>query len=478
MNGTSLTEIVAHSGGQLVGRPSSNSDRLRVFGISHDSRGVRNNDLFACIPGEKHDGHLYAAEAVKAGAAALLVERELDSAVPQIIVPDVRKALGPIAATINGHPSKHLKVVGVTGTAGKTTTAHALTQILRSCGLNATAIGTLDGARTTPEAPELQSSLAHLLDGGTDWVCMEVSSHGLELGRVDGTDFVAAMFTNLSPEHLDFHGDMDRYFAAKSTLFDERSQMAVVSIGDEWGRRLAHVLSASRDVVEVDPNLIQDPQITANGARFVWREKEITTPLIGYFNLLNLLLAAETLNALGFEPAAIARGLQLVDPVRGRMEPVLVAGSDLRVLVDYSHKPEALSQALKAARSIAAGRVWVVFGAGGDRDREKRPLMGEVANDLADEVIITSDNPRSENPSDIADEILVGAGAGSTKSRIILDRAEAIRSVIGEAKSGDLILVAGKGHETHQTIGAQRRPFDDALICQQALLQRVEGDGR
>ena len=475
MTGASLAEIVAQSGGQLLTQSPSTIGEVRLSGVSHDSRTVRRGDLFACISGDQHDGHLYATEALKAGASALLVERELDDAVPQIVVPNVRKSLGPIAASIYGEPSQQLKVVGVTGTAGKTTTAHALAAILKSCGENSRSIGTLDGPRTTPEAPELQRSLAELLDTGTDWVCMEVSSHGLELGRVDGTHFAAAIFTNLSFEHLDFHGDMDQYFRVKRRLFDERTDTAVVSVGDEWGRRLARELSASRDVVEVDPHLIQDPRMTKDGSTFVWRSEEIETSLIGYFNLVNLLMAAETLNALGFDRADIARGVPLVRPVRGRMEPVSVPGSNLCVLVDYSHKPDALSEALKAARSITKGRVWVVFGAGGDRDQTKRSVMGEVAAGLADEVIVTSDNPRSENPADIADQILKGTRQGTARSRIVLDRATAIHSAISKATAGDLILVAGKGHETHQIIGRQRQPFEDVVVCEQALTHRFEG---
>jgi UDP-N-acetylmuramoyl-L-alanyl-D-glutamate--2,6-diaminopimelate ligase len=475
MTGVSLAEIVARSGGKLLPQSPPEMGEVRLSGVTHDSRVAKTGDLFACISGDQHDGHLFATEALRAGASALLVERELDNAVPQIVVPNVRKALGPVAASIYGDPSRHLKVVGVTGTAGKTTTTQALTEMLKTCGESSSSMGTLDGQRTTPEAPELQRSFAQLLESGTDWACMEVSSHGLELGRVEGTHFVAALFTNLSPEHLDFHGDMDTYFRAKRRLFDERTKTAIVSVGDEWGRRLARELSASREVVEVDPNLIQDPRVTANGATFIWRDQEIETTLIGYFNLINLLMAAETLNALGFDRANITRGLRLVQPVRGRMEPVSVASSDVCVLVDYSHKPEALSEALKAARSITAGRVWVVFGAGGDRDREKRPMMGEVAASLADEVIVTSDNPRSENPAHIANQIIVGTRRGTARSQMILDRATAIHLAIGEAVPGDLILVAGKGHERYQAVGDERRPFDDVVVCEQALVTRLEG---
>ena len=304
---------------------------------------------------------------------------------------------------------------------------------------------------------------------------MEVSSHGLELGRVDGTHFAAALFTNLSPEHLDFHGNMEAYFRTKCRLFDERTETAIVSVGDEWGRRLARELSASREVVEVDPNLIQDPRVTANGATFMWRDHQIETTLVGYFNIINLLMAAETLNALRFDSTDIARGLRLVKPVRGRMEPISIARSDVRVLVDYAHKPDALSEALKAARSITARKVWVVFGAGGNRDQRKRSVMGEIAAGLADEVVVTSYNPRSEDPLVIANQIIVGTQRGKARSQIILDRADAIHFAIGEAVAGDLILVAGKGHETYQTIGDEQRPFDDVAVCEQALATRLEG---
>jgi UDP-N-acetylmuramoyl-L-alanyl-D-glutamate--2,6-diaminopimelate ligase len=475
MTGASLADVVAQSGGQLLAQLPAETGEVRLSGVSHDSRVARNGDLFACISGEQHDGHLYATEALLAGASALLVERELDDAAPQVVVPNVRKALGPVAAAIYGEPSKHLKVVGVTGTAGKTTTTQALAEMLENCGESSSSMGTLDGQRTTPEAPELQRSFSRLLESGTDWACMEVSSHGLELGRVDGTHFAAALFTNLSPEHLDFHGNMEAYFRAKCRLFDERTEIAIVSVGDEWGKRLARELSASRDVVEVDSKLIQDPRVTANGATFTWRDHQIETTLVGYFNIINLLMAAETLNALRFDRTDIARGLRRVQPVRGRMEPVSIARSDVRVLVDYAHKPDALSEALKAARSITARKVWVVFGAGGDRDQGKRSVMGEIAAGLADEVVVTSDNPRSEDPADIANQIMVGTRSGKARSQIILDRADAIHLAIGEAVAGDLILVAGKGHERHQTIGDEQRPFDDVAVCEQALATRLEG---
>jgi len=475
MTGASLADVVAQSGGQLLAQLPAETGEVRLSGVSHDSRVARNGDLFACISGEQHDGHLYATEALLAGASALLVERELDDAAPQVVVPNVRKALGPVAAAIYGEPSKHLKVVGVTGTAGKTTTTQALAEMLENCGESSSSMGTLDGQRTTPEAPELQRSFSRLLESGTDWACMEVSSHGLELGRVDGTHFAAALFTNLSPEHLDFHGNMEAYFRAKCRLFDERTEIAIVSVGDEWGKRLARELSASRDVVEVDSKLIQDPRVTANGATFTWRDHQIETTLVGYFNIINLLMAAETLNALRFDRTDIARGLRRVQPVRGRMEPVSIARSDVRVLVDYAHKPDALSEALKAARSITARKVWVVFGAGGDRDQGKRSVMGEIAAGLADEVVVTSDNPRSEDPADIANQIMVGTRSGKARSQIILDRADAIHLAIGEAVAGDLILVAGKGHERHQTIGDEQRPFDDVAVCEQALATRLDG---
>ena len=480
MAGTSLEEIISACEGASLVNVADPLNILPVTGVAHDSREVNEGDLFACVAGFNHDGHQYADAALRSGASALLVERTLDHAVPQILVPNVREALGHASAVIYGQPSRTLKVLGVTGTAGKTTTVHALAKTLEACGEEAGVIGTLGGFHTTPEAPDLQRSLAAMRDANKDWVCLEVSSHGLEFGRVEGVNFAATVFTNLSPEHLDFHQDMEAYFQAKRRLFDFESPLAVVSISDAWGKRLASELreAGHQGLVVADPKLIENPKLEPGGSSFVWRGQEIKSLLLGAFNLVNLLVTAETLRALGWSQEAIAEGLQQVPPVRGRMEPVTVPESDLAVIVDYSHKPEALKEALKSVRELCDRRLWVVFGAGGDRDPLKRPLMGDIAGRLADEIVVTSDNPRSEIPEEIAKQIVSGIASERTSHRIVLDRAEAIHTAITEAEPGDLVLIAGKGHETHQVIGEQKLPFDDAVVSKDALIRRRESAAR
>lgn len=475
MKRISLSEIIDECPGAVIVNESAGNQEAEVSGVSHDSRSVAKGDLFACISGEKHDGHIYAAEAVKEGADALLVERQLDLAVPQVVVSNVRKALGAASAAVYGHPSRKIKVVGVTGTAGKTTVTQALAQTLRACDASAGVIGTLDGSHTTPEAPEFQKTLSEMQGRGEEWACVEISSHGLEFGRVGGTEFAGSVFTNLSPEHLDFHEDMEQYFLAKRRLFDQTRGLSVVSVVDEWGKRLASELMKLdlQDVVAVDPDMIGNPNLDAAISSFTWRGHRVRTRLLGMFNLFNLLLVGETLKGFGFDENSIASGLEKVEPVRGRMEPVTVPGSDLAVIVDYSHKSEALAQALQTLRGFSGGRVWVVFGAGGDRDPQKRPLMGQIAAELADEVVVTSDNPRSEEPADIAAEIVSGIEAGSATPRVLLQRAEAIQFAIDHAADGDSILIAGKGHETYQIVGSEERPFDDVKAAKEALLERA-----
>ncbi|MDP7068684.1 MAG: UDP-N-acetylmuramoyl-L-alanyl-D-glutamate--2,6-diaminopimelate ligase [Acidimicrobiales bacterium] len=475
MAGISLEEITQVCGEASLVNTEGSSSELRIVGISHDSRLVAEGDLFACIPGTRSDGHAHAAEALMGGAAALLVERRLEYAVPQILVSDVRKVIGPVAATVYGNPSNSMRVVGVTGTAGKTTTVHALAEALEACGAQAGVIGTLDGGHTTPEAPEMQRALASMRDSAKEWACVEVSSHGLDFGRVEGVEFAATVFTNLSAEHLDFHKDMEAYYQAKRRLFHKESQYAIISIIDDWGKRLVTELKGlgHEGLVVVDPEMVQSPKLEADGSTFVWRGHQIKSALLGKFNLLNLLIAGETLRAFGWDEDAIAQGLERVSPVKGRMEPVVVPDSGVAVVVDYSHKPQALAEALKAVRDLSGGRVWVVFGAGGERDAAKRPLMGEIAGTLADEIVITSDNPRSESAEAIAKDIVTGIGSGGTHYRVVLDRAEAIHLAIRDAEIGDIVLVAGKGHETHQIVGEQRRPFDDVSVSNEALLSRI-----
>jgi UDP-N-acetylmuramoyl-L-alanyl-D-glutamate--2,6-diaminopimelate ligase len=474
MKRTSLAEIADQCPSALVVDPTATDEIVEVTGVNHDSRSVTQGDLFACISGAEHDGHTYATEAINGGAAALLVDRELSLAIPQIVVADVRKAIGFASAAVYGHPSKQMKVIGITGTAGKTTVAQALAQTLKACGESTGVIGTLEGSHTTPEAPEFQKKLSQMQSRGDEWVCVEVSSHGLEFGRVQGTEFAASVFTNLSPEHLDFHKDMERYFLAKRRLFDQGSGLAVVSVADEWGKRLSRELQeiGHQGLVVVEPNMVENPQLDVQRSSFIWRGKQIRTPLLGRFNLFNLLLVGETLKGLGLEEEMIASGLEKVEPVKGRMELVTSPGSEIAVIVDYSHKPEALAQALRTLRTISSGHVWVVFGAGGDRDPQKRPLMGQIAAELADQIVVTSDNPRSEDPSDIAKQIVSGMDQASTGPKILLERAEAIQFAVNHATTGDSVLIAGKGHETYQITGSQQLPFDDTEVVKEALLKR------
>ena len=475
MKRISLAEIAHQCPGARMVDGTATDEIVKISGVNHDSRSVGQGDLFACISGAEHDGHSYAIEAINGGAAALLVERELNLAIPQVVVPDVRKSIGFASAAVYGHPSKQMKVIGITGTAGKTTVAQALAQTLKACGESAGVIGTLEGSHTTPEAPEFQKKLSQMQSRGDEWVCVEVSSHGLEFGRVQGTEFAASVFTNLSPEHLDFHKDMEQYFLAKRRLFDQRSGLAVVSVADKWGKRLVRELQeiGHQGLVAVEPSMVENPKLDVQRSSFIWRGHQIRTRLLGRFNLSNLLLVGETLKGLGLEEEMVASGLEKVEPIKGRMELVTVPGSEIAVIVDYSHKPEALAQALRTLRTISSGHVWVVFGAGGDRDPQKRPLMGQIAAELADEVVVTSDNPRSEDASDIAKQIVSGMDEGSTGPKILLERAEAIQFAVNHAATGDSVLIAGKGHETYQITGTEQRPFDDTKVAQEALLKRV-----
>jgi UDP-N-acetylmuramoyl-L-alanyl-D-glutamate--2,6-diaminopimelate ligase len=482
---------------------------IDISGVVHDTRDVVAGALFCCVRGARVDGHRLAGEAVAAGARALLVDhpmgldeltatvseemagmvRPVDLAVPQVVVPDVREAMGPIAARFWGEPSGALEVIGVTGTAGKTTVTHLVRSIWEAAGRPCGLIGTLSGARTTPDSTELQALLAEEVDRGRRAVAMEVSSHGLDLHRVDGTRFAVAIFTNLSRDHLDFHHTMDAYFAAKARLFTpELTGRAVVCADDPWGRRLLDGLAASGDGIEVTAYGLDDAgdlQLGVDGARFTWHGEVVDLALPGRFNVLNALAAATAARLAGIDAATVAAGLRAAGPVPGRFEPV-DAGQPFTVLVDYSHKPDALEQALLASRELAPkGTLTVVFGCGGDRDTSKRPMMGEVAARLADRVVLTSDNPRSEDPLAIIDEIRAGIpspapGSGSGAHADVAvepDRRRAIALAVGDAGPGDLVLVAGKGHETHQYVGHESLPFDDRAVAREVLAGIGYGDG-
>ncbi|HLY82962.1 MAG TPA: UDP-N-acetylmuramoyl-L-alanyl-D-glutamate--2,6-diaminopimelate ligase [Acidimicrobiales bacterium] len=452
--------------------------RVEVIDIVGDSRRVTPGALYCCVTGQRFDGHLFAAEAVAAGAVALVCEHPLAPPVPQIVVASTRAALGPLADALLGHPSASLRVAGVTGTNGKTTTVALLAAIFEAHGWPTATIGTLTGTRTTPEAPLLQAKLAELREEGVTAVAMEVSSHALDQHRVDAVHFAAATFTNLTQDHLDYHGTMDAYFSAKAKLFEPgRADVAIVNDDDPWGRRLLRIL-AGRGSRAVPFSLADadDLRIGPRGSTFCWQNEEITLRLGGRFNVYNALAAATTAREMGVTAASVASGLAAVASVPGRFEPV-DAGQPFLVLVDYAHTPDGLEQALTAARELAGRNLLVVFGAGGDRDRAKRPLMGAAATRLADLAVLTSDNPRSEEPDQIIEEVQAGArGPGALV--IEPDRSRAIASALAAAEAGDVVVIAGKGHETGQELRGRIIPFNDADVARAALgrILRSRGD--
>ncbi|HVA75685.1 MAG TPA: UDP-N-acetylmuramoyl-L-alanyl-D-glutamate--2,6-diaminopimelate ligase [Acidimicrobiales bacterium] len=449
---------------EISGDPST-----EVLSLTMDSRGVTAGAMFACVPGHTMDGHEFAGEAVAAGAAALLCERRLEVGVPQVVVTSVRRSLGPVADAIFGHPSRQLTVVGVTGTNGKTTTCALLSSVFDTNGWPSTTIGTLTQQRTTPEAPELQALLAGWRDRGGRAIAMEVSSHALDQHRTDALSFAAGVFTNLTPEHLDYHETMDQYFEAKARLFEPGSvRLAVVNTGDAWGSRLAEqVRSSGLPVAEFSLSDASDLELRPGGSTFVWEGHRLVVNLGGRFNVENALAAATCARSLGIETDAIAAGLASLSGVQGRFQ-VVDAGQPFSVIVDYAHTPDGLSKALMAARELGSGKLIVVFGAGGDRDHEKRPLMGAAASRLADLAVITSDNPRSEDPMSIIDQILTGA-EGNANVVTEPDRAAAIATALANASGGDVVLIAGKGHERGQDIGGRVVPFDDVEVANAAI---------
>ncbi len=456
--------------GEYVLVPEGGADDVVVTAVDHDSRAVGPGSLFCALPGAVTDGHDHAPAAVAAGAVAVVVERDLGLDVPQILVPDARSAMGRLAAAFFDHPSRHLAVVGVTGTNGKTTVVHLLAAVLEHAGRGTGVLGTLTGARTTPEATELQARLADWVADGTSTVAMEVSSHALELRRVTGTWFTVAVFTNLSQDHLDFHVTMERYFAAKARLFEPgRTALAVVNRDDPYGRRLLDQVAVP--AVAWSPADATDLELRVDGSSFTWRGEPVELALAGRFNVANAVAAAEAALALGLDAATVAAGLGSARPVRGRFEPVAGPG-EVAVLVDYAHTPDGLEQALTSARELTGGRLLVVFGCGGDRDRDKRPLMGAVADRLADVVVVTSDNPRSEDPAAIIEAVTNGI---ERENDLVVDpdRARAIARAVALAGPGDLVVVAGKGHETTQDLGDHVIDFDDREVAATALHHRA-----
>jgi UDP-N-acetylmuramoyl-L-alanyl-D-glutamate--2,6-diaminopimelate ligase len=463
--------------------------RAAIRGLAYRSSDVGDGALFFCVPGERVDGHDFAVQAVRAGAAALVVERWLDVEGPaQVRVPSVRWAMGPMSATFYGRPSERLSMVGVTGTNGKTTTTYVLEGIVRRSGSVPGVIGTtgvrIGGVtepfdRTTPEAPDLQRLLARMADLGVGGVAMEVSSHGLAQHRVDGTVFGCAVFTNLSQDHLDFHGTMDEYLAAKARLFTpELSLRGAVNIDDPAGRRVAAEASVPVSTFGLAPDAdvrATDVDVRADGIRFRVNGLDIKSSLRAPFNVSNCLGAISAARAIGIDDRSIAEGIAQASLVPGRLEPV-EAGQPFGVFVDYAHTADSLDNVLRAARALTAGRVLVAFGCGGDRDRGKRPRMGEAATSLADLSIVTSDNPRSEDPNAIIEEILPGARRGGGPFVVEPDRRAAIRLAVGEARPGDVVIIAGKGHEPGQEFADRTDPFDDRAVAREELEALLGGD--
>ncbi|MGH2809075.1 MAG: UDP-N-acetylmuramoyl-L-alanyl-D-glutamate--2,6-diaminopimelate ligase [Actinomycetota bacterium] len=466
---------------------------IEVTGVAYDSRAVRPGDLFFCVPGATTDGHEFAAAAANAGAVALCVERPTGAGIIEIEVSDARRAMARISAAFYGNPSADMLVLGVTGTNGKTTTVYLLDSILAAAGHTTGLIGTIEtrvagevrpGVRTTPESRDLQALFAEMRDRSVGAVAMEVTSHALAMHRVEGVRYAAAAFTNLSQDHLDFHADMDDYFAAKRGLFVAgRTERAAINSDDPWGRRL---LEQIEDVPAVAYGVAEDADVRASdvglradGSEFVLHasgaEVKIVTTLIGAFNVYNCLAAAATAVEAGIELDAVERGIATLEAVPGRFEAISM-GQPFAVIVDYAHTPDSLDNVLRAARRLSVagegeGRVLCAFGCGGDRDRLKRPLMGSVVARLADVAIVTSDNPRSEDPMAIIDEILEGVIAESPTGpdAVLPDRREAIRHAIAAALPGDVVVIAGKGHESGQEFADRMIPFDDRDEARAAL---------
>ncbi|HVF74361.1 MAG TPA: UDP-N-acetylmuramoyl-L-alanyl-D-glutamate--2,6-diaminopimelate ligase [Acidimicrobiales bacterium] len=440
-----------------------------VRSVTHDSQQVVAGTLFCCVPGGAADGHDFAPAAVSAGAVALLCERVLPVDATQVRVASARASMGPIASALHGHPSRQLRVAGVTGTNGKTTTTYFLRSVLEAAGVSTAVIGTLGGARTTPEAPELQALLARSVEEGRGAVTMEVSSHALAQHRVDGTWFEVVAFTNLSQDHLDYHRDMESYFAAKASLFDPgRARLGVVNGDDPWGRRLLE--SVALPVRAYSMADADGLALRTTGSSFSWRGQSVELHLGGDFNVSNALCAAAMADALGVAAEAVAAGLSSLRAVPGRFEPV-DAGQDFTVVVDYAHTPDGLTRVLQSARAASEGRVIAVFGCGGDRDRAKRPQMGEAASTLADVAVLTNDNPRSEDPMAIIGEVL--AGVPLRRSVVVEpDREAAIALALEAAGPGDIVVIAGKGHETGQTTGDVTVDFDDRVVARRLLEAR------
>jgi UDP-N-acetylmuramoyl-L-alanyl-D-glutamate--2,6-diaminopimelate ligase len=469
-----------------------------ITSIEYDSRRVQPGSLFVALRGEHADGSSFAHQAIARGAVAVVAETPNPSVpAPWIVVPDARTALAELAAAFHGHPSREMQIVGITGTNGKTTTSYLLQAIFEAAGIRCGRIGTVgysvagrerSALHTTPEAPELQAMLREMADAGVGACVMEVSSHALALRRVDAIRFAAAVFTNLTRDHLDFHGNMEAYFEAKRRLFDVLEPgVAAINADDRRAptltavveRRITYGIDRPADVMPGPIDMSIDG--LAFEARTPVGSVRIQSALVGRPNIYNILAAVTAATALEMPRAAIEHGVANLRHVPGRFQVVSGPEDDVRVVVDYAHTDDALRNLLETARPLSGGRVLTVFGCGGDRDRTKRPLMGAVAARLSDVVVLTSDNPRSEDPGRIIEEIQRGIAGGQKRSAqapqvlAIPDRRAAIERAVRDARAGDLVLVAGKGHERTQTIGDRVLPFDDVDVARDALARRRAG---
>lgn len=491
---TPATELADWLGG-LTDVTGQGDLETAVSGISLSTVRIRPGDLYAALPGARAHGADYAAQALAAGAVGVLTDPagldRLPPGTPALVVPEPRRVLGRLAAHIYGDPATDLRVIGVTGTQGKTTTTRILEQGLTASGVRSAVIGTV-GTRiagedvktelTTPEAPDLHGLFAVMRERGVDTCAMEVSSHALVLGRVDGVVFDVATFLNLGRDHLDFHADLDDYFAAKAGLFTpERATVGLTNVDDEFGRRLLEVATipmstCSSRGAEADWRAI-DVDLTPTGATF-----RVTGPgvelgarvnLPGEFNVSNALAAIASAALAGLDPRSVADGIARADGVPGRLEQVS-AGQDFSVVVDYAHKPDALEAVLATLRPLTRGRLIVVVGAGGDRDTMKRPVMGEIAARLADVVVVTDDNPRTEDPAAIRAAVLEGARGVTAEVHEVGDRRLAIREAVRRARAGDVVLIAGKGHETGQKVEGVVHPFDDRVVAAEEITAASE----
>jgi UDP-N-acetylmuramyl-tripeptide synthetase len=487
-----LGEVARAVGGSLTGGDAA----AHVYDVTHDSRQARAGWLFVAIRGEKADGNRFAADVSRQGALGIISESERpdDFEGAWIRVEDARRALALAAAEVQRHPSHELKLIGVTGTNGKTTTAYLVAAVVEAAGESVALISTVEyrvaGERqtalhTTPEASDLQRILRRAVESGCRVAVMESSSQALDLHRCDALRYEVAAFTNLTRDHLDYHGTMESYFDAKRRLFDGRlgepPRVSVINADDEYGQRLSQELSsAGRRVLRFA--IDADAEVTARGVEFSMSgtriqlrtpegEREVTSPLVGRPHVYNILTAAACAHTVGIGLDATARALKNCGGAPGRFERVAHAG-DFAVVVDYAHTDDALRNVLRTARDVTRGRVITVFGCGGDRDRTKRAPMGEAAASLSDVTIATSDNPRTEDPEAILRDVEVGLRATLKPYLKIVDRREAIRRAIEEARAGDLVLIAGKGHEDYQIIGTEKRHFDDREVALEALSSR------